>query len=63
MRSAQEFLATEQCRYLEDLPLVHIEKIADSDPERFTFRPETLLRGVGALGFCHVIAGPGMGRG
>jgi hypothetical protein len=38
VRSAQEFLDTEQCRYLEDLPLVHIEKIADGDPEPFTPR-------------------------
>jgi crotonobetainyl-CoA:carnitine CoA-transferase CaiB-like acyl-CoA transferase len=63
VRSAQEFLDTEQCRYLEDLPLVHIEKIADSDPEPFTPRPQTPLGGVRALGFSHVIAGPGMGRG
>jgi crotonobetainyl-CoA:carnitine CoA-transferase CaiB-like acyl-CoA transferase len=62
VRSAQEFLGTEQCRYLEDLPLVHIEKIVDSDPEPFTLRPETPLGGVRALGFSHVIAGPGMGR-
>jgi hypothetical protein len=50
VRSAQEFLDTEQCRYLEDLPLVDIEKIADSDPEPFTPRPETPLSGVRALG-------------
>jgi crotonobetainyl-CoA:carnitine CoA-transferase CaiB-like acyl-CoA transferase len=63
VRSAQEFLDTEQCRYLEDLPLVHMEKIADGDPEPFTPRPQTPLGGVRALGFSHVIAGPGMGRG
>jgi crotonobetainyl-CoA:carnitine CoA-transferase CaiB-like acyl-CoA transferase len=62
VRSAQEFLDTEQCRYLEDLPLVDIEKIADSDPEPFAPRPETPLGGVRALGFSHVIAGPGLGR-
>ena len=39
VRSVQEFLDTEQCRYLEDLPLVHIEKIAYGDPEPFTPRP------------------------
>ena len=41
----------------------HIEKIAYGDPEPFTPRPETPLGGVRALGFSHVIAGPGMGRG
>lgn len=62
VRSAHEFLDTEQCRYLEDLPLVDIEKIADSDPEPFTPRPKSPLDGVRALGFSHVIAGPGLGR-
>jgi crotonobetainyl-CoA:carnitine CoA-transferase CaiB-like acyl-CoA transferase len=62
VRSAQEFLATDQCGYLEDLPLVDIEKIADSDPEAFAIRPERPLSGVRALGFSHVIAGPGLGR-
>jgi hypothetical protein len=38
------------------------EKIADSDPEPFIPRPETPLGGVRALGFSHVIAGPGLGR-
>jgi len=62
VRSALEFLETEQCRYLEGLPLVHIEKIADGDPMPFTPRPKTPLGGVRALGFSHVIAGPGLGR-
>ena len=62
VRGAEEFLETEQCRYLEDLPLVHVEKIADGDPEPFTPAPETPLSGVRALGFSHVIAGPGLGR-
>jgi crotonobetainyl-CoA:carnitine CoA-transferase CaiB-like acyl-CoA transferase len=63
VRSPQEFLNTEQYRYLEELPLVHIEKIADGDPERFKPQPATPLSGVRALGFSHVLAGPGMGRG
>jgi crotonobetainyl-CoA:carnitine CoA-transferase CaiB-like acyl-CoA transferase len=63
VRSAQEFLETAQCHYLEDLPLVHIEQIGGSEPMPFTSRPETPLSGVRALGFSHVIAGPGMGRG
>jgi crotonobetainyl-CoA:carnitine CoA-transferase CaiB-like acyl-CoA transferase len=62
VRSAEEFLETEQCRYLEGLPLVDIEKIADGDPIPFTSQPEAPLSGVRALGFSHVIAGPGMGR-
>jgi hypothetical protein len=53
---------TVPCRYLEDLPLVDIEKLADSDAKPFSTRPETPLGGVRALGFSHVIAGPGMGR-
>jgi hypothetical protein len=63
VRSAQEFLDTVQCRYLEDLPLVDIEKLADGDPEPLTLQAETPLSGVRALGFSHVIAGPGLGRG
>ena len=62
VRSPQEFLDTEQYRYLEELPLVHVEKIADGDPEPFRLRPEPPLGGVRALGFSHVLAGPGMGR-
>ena len=62
VRSAEEFLETEQCRYLEGLPLVDIEKIADGDPIPFTSQPAAPLSGVRALGFSHVIAGPGMGR-
>jgi hypothetical protein len=62
VRSAEEFLDTEQCHYLEDLPLVHVEKIADGDPEPFTPAPERPLSGLRALGFSHVIAGPGLGR-
>jgi hypothetical protein len=62
VRSAEEFLETEQCRYLEGLPLVDIEKIADGDPIPFTSQPEEPLSGVRALGFSHLIAGPGMGR-
>jgi crotonobetainyl-CoA:carnitine CoA-transferase CaiB-like acyl-CoA transferase len=62
VRSAEEFLDTEQCHYLEDLPLVHVEKIADGEPEPFAPAAERPLSGVRALGFSHVIAGPGLGR-
>jgi hypothetical protein len=63
VRSPQEFLNSEQYRYLEELPLVHVEKIADGDPEPFKPKPATPLSGVRALGLSHVLAGPGMGRG
>lgn len=45
MRGAQEFLDTEQCRYFKDLPLAHVEKIADGDPERLKPQPATPLSG------------------
>jgi crotonobetainyl-CoA:carnitine CoA-transferase CaiB-like acyl-CoA transferase len=62
VRSADEFLQSEQCHYLASLPLVHIEKIADGEPQPFFANPARPLDGVRALGFSHVIAGPGMGR-
>src|SRR5260370_30824433 len=61
VRSAEEFLATDQCRYLENLPLVHVENIAEGDPEPFPPPPTRPLRAVRALGFSHVLAVPGMG--
>jgi crotonobetainyl-CoA:carnitine CoA-transferase CaiB-like acyl-CoA transferase len=42
---------------------VHPRRIALGDAEPFTPRPEVPLGGVHALGFSHVIAGPGMGGG
>jgi hypothetical protein len=62
-RKTGEAPGPDECRYLEDLPLLHGEKVADGDPELFTPRPTTPLGGVRALGFSHVIAGPGLGRG
>jgi crotonobetainyl-CoA:carnitine CoA-transferase CaiB-like acyl-CoA transferase len=62
VRSPEEFLQSEQCHCLASLPLVHIEKIADGDPQPFAASPVRPLDGVRALGFSHVIAGPGMGR-
>jgi hypothetical protein len=61
VRCAEEFLATDQCRYLENLPLVHIEKIAEGDPEPFSPHPARPLGAVRALGFSHLIAEPGHG--
>jgi crotonobetainyl-CoA:carnitine CoA-transferase CaiB-like acyl-CoA transferase len=62
VRSPQEFLAEEQGQYSERMPLIEIEKIADSAPEPFSDRPSTPLSGVRALGLSHVIAGAGFGR-
>src|SRR5258708_4248486 len=62
VRSTEEFLESEQCRYLASLPLVHIEKIADGEPQPFLASPVRPLDGIRALGFSHVIAGPGIGR-
>src|SRR5260370_21050968 len=44
------------------MPLVKIEKLAESDPEPFSRNPSTPLDGIRALGLGHVIAGAGLGR-
>jgi hypothetical protein len=62
VRSPEEFLAEEQGQYVERMPLIEIEKIADSAPEPFGGRPNPPLSGVRALGLGHVIAGSGFGR-
>ncbi|AQS86200.1 carnitine dehydratase [Acetobacter aceti] len=62
VRTADEFLATEQFSYLKDMPLVEITKIGDSDPVPFRPSPRTPLDGIRATGVGHVIAGAGLGR-
>jgi hypothetical protein len=62
VRSTEEFLGEEQFRYVEELPLIEIEKIGESAPEAFTANPKAPLEGVRALGLAHVIAGAGFGR-
>jgi hypothetical protein len=62
LRSVEEFLAEEQCRYVEDMPLIEIEKVGESDPEPLPPTPTAPLSGVRALGLGHVIAAPGFGR-
>jgi hypothetical protein len=62
VRSPKEFLAEEQGQYVERMPFIEIEKIADSAPEPFRNRPRTPLNGVRALGLGHMIAGSGFGR-
>jgi crotonobetainyl-CoA:carnitine CoA-transferase CaiB-like acyl-CoA transferase len=47
---------------LRDMPLVSVEKIAESDPIPFTSDPRDPLSGIRALGLAHVIAGPSIGR-
>ena len=58
----QRILRLTQARAIELFPALKERKIADSDPEPFTLRPLTPLGGVRALGFSHVIAGPGRAR-
>jgi len=62
VRSPQEYLAEEQGQCVERMPLIEIEKIADSAPEPFSDRPNAPLSGLRALGLGHVIAGSGFGR-
>lgn len=61
IRTQKEFQATEQWEHHVGTPLIHIEKIGDSDPEPFApaKRP---LSGIRATGFWHVIAGPTIAR-
>ena len=47
---------------LQSMPLISIEKIAESDPVPFARGAETPLSGIRALGLSHVIAGPAIGR-
>jgi len=62
VRSTEEFLQLEQFSHLSAMPLVTIEKIAESAPEPFPPDPSTPLDGIRALGLGHVIAGAGLGR-
>jgi crotonobetainyl-CoA:carnitine CoA-transferase CaiB-like acyl-CoA transferase len=56
-RTRKEYEATEQYQHHIGTPLIHIEKIGDSNPEPFPVgdRP---LSGIRALGMVHVVAGP-----
>ena len=60
LRSTNEFLA--ERTGIEDLPLIEITKIGDSDPEPLPGGIELPLSGIRALGMGHVIAGAGAGR-
>jgi crotonobetainyl-CoA:carnitine CoA-transferase CaiB-like acyl-CoA transferase len=62
IRTLEEFMTEPVYEYLSDLPLIEIEKIADSDPEPLPPAGLMPLTGVRALGMGHVIAGAGAGR-
>ena len=63
IRTAEEFLAERHyLDALQDLPLIEIEKIGESDPIPFTPNPSAPLSGIRALGLARVIAGAGTGR-
>jgi crotonobetainyl-CoA:carnitine CoA-transferase CaiB-like acyl-CoA transferase len=47
---------------LSRMPLIHLEKIGDSEPMPFKPNGKTPLDGVRAFGMGHVIAGAGIGR-
>ena len=53
IRGPEEFLAEEQGQYVKRMPLIEIEKIANSAPEPFSSRPTAPLNGVRALGLGH----------
>jgi len=62
LRTTEEFLATAQYReVLGSMPLIELEKVADSEPEPFG-PGDAPLAGIRALGLSHVIAGGGIGR-
>ncbi|WP_226702155.1 CoA transferase [Microbulbifer elongatus] len=56
-RTAEEWLATPEGKYLANKPLIEIVKVADSDPVPFTEDPEQPLSGIRCLSLTHVIAG------
>src|SRR5882724_11748994 len=62
-RSNEEFRRELQyTEVLSKMPLITVEKIADSEPIPFKPAAKMLLDGIRALGMGHVIAGAGIGR-
>lgn len=57
IRTQEEFQASDHWQYHASTPLIHIEKISESEPEPspLSSRP---LSDVRALGMTHVVAGP-----
>ena len=56
-RTREEYQATEQYQHHVGTPLIHVEKIGDSEPEPLG-PMERPLSGIRALGMVHVVAGP-----
>jgi len=56
-RTREEYEGTEQYQHHKATPLIHVEKIGDSDPEPLG-PAERPLSGIRALGMVHVVAGP-----
>ena len=62
-RTLQEIMALDvYTEGLRDLPLISVEKIADTPPVPFGADPAAPLSGIRALGLGHVIAGASIGR-
>jgi crotonobetainyl-CoA:carnitine CoA-transferase CaiB-like acyl-CoA transferase len=62
LRSPKEFLSLDVFQHvIKDMPLISVEKLAQSDPMPFQSHGG-VLGGIRALGLGHVIAGAGVGR-
>ena len=57
VRTEEEFQASDHWTYHASAPLIHIEKIGESEPEPLPPGPRPLA-GVRVLGMTHVVAGP-----
>lgn len=57
IRTQEEFQSSDHWHHHESTPLIHIEKIGESEPEPLPWGPRP-LSGVRALGMTHVVAGP-----
>ncbi len=60
-RRLEDALKLDVYQTVKDMPLIRIEKVADSAPVPFTERPTDPLSGIRALGMAHTVAGPSMG--
>jgi crotonobetainyl-CoA:carnitine CoA-transferase CaiB-like acyl-CoA transferase len=61
VRTQEEFQASDHWQYHASTPLIHIEKIGESEPEPLPWGPRP-LSDVRALGMTHVVAGPAVLR-
>ncbi|MDR6547343.1 crotonobetainyl-CoA:carnitine CoA-transferase CaiB-like acyl-CoA transferase [Chryseobacterium rhizosphaerae] len=63
LRSPEEFMKLDMFQKVaKNLPVIKIEKVADSDPIPLPKGGDDALSGIKALGLGHVIAGCGIGR-